>query len=123
MDDAELKKLILQSGEETRRHLDVVEKRIQSIENAGVETRRHFDVVAEGLRQDVRLVAEAVARGDQKAEDEDEALREGMARGFAETQAMIRFSYSELERRLRTLESVVAGMQARIERLESSSPQ
>jgi len=41
-------------------------------------------------------------------------LREEMKRGFAETQAMIKFSYAELDRRVTVLETNVT----RIDRLE-----
>ena len=41
--------------------------------------------------------------------------------GFADTQAMIKFSHAELERRVRTLEDGFAELQARVERLESTT--
>ena len=51
-----------------------------------------------------------------------------MERGFTETQAMIKFSHAELDGRVRALESAqrnlegtVADLQARIERLESTT--
>jgi hypothetical protein len=51
-----------------------------------------------------------------------------MDRGFADTQAMIKFSHAELDRRMRTiedshraLEATVVDLQARVERLESST--
>lgn len=51
-----------------------------------------------------------------------------MERGFNETQAMIKFSHAELDRRLRTLEDSqrtleegLADLQSRVDRLESST--
>lgn len=78
-------------AQDLRRHTD----------ETALETRRHFEVVAEGLRQDVRLVAEGLAVGN----DKRERLRLDMTAEFAETRAMIKLSYSELDRRLRRLET------------------
>lgn len=44
-----------------------------------------------------------------------------MERGFVETQAMIKFSHAELDRRVRALESGLADLQARVDRLEGST--
>jgi len=44
-----------------------------------------------------------------------------MRRGFADTQAMIKFSHAELVRRIRALEEGFEELQARVERLESST--
>jgi hypothetical protein len=43
-----------------------------------------------------------------------------MRRGFGDTQAMIKFSNAELDRRIRTLEEGFADLQARVEQLEST---
>jgi hypothetical protein len=43
-----------------------------------------------------------------------------MRRGFADTQAMIKFSHAELDGRLRSLEQAFADLQARVERLETT---
>ncbi|HEX9668256.1 MAG TPA: hypothetical protein VGC93_02120 [Thermoanaerobaculia bacterium] len=65
--------------------------------SASVEdTRRHMDVVAEGLRAEIRLVAEGVVMVDSKVD----RLRGDMTAEFAETRSMIRFSYDQLDRRL-----------------------
>ncbi|MEO8503271.1 MAG: hypothetical protein ABI609_05175 [Acidobacteriota bacterium] len=84
---------------ELRQHVD---------ESAGMlrdELRRHFDVVAEDLRSDLRLVAEGVAMVDAKTERQIEALRLDMISQSAETRAMLKLSYVDLERRLSTLEA------------------
>lgn len=79
------------------------------------ESRRHFEVVAEGLRGEIRLVAEGVV-----------ALDEKMDRRFAEVElahreilAAIKFSYAELDRRMRVLESEVSTLKGRVDRIET----
>ncbi len=95
---------------------------------AHVETRRHFDVSSEGLKQDIGHVAEAVTQLDEKLDREIGELGEQMASGFSETQAMVKFSHAELDRRVRaleethnTLEKLVTDLQARVGRLESTT--
>jgi hypothetical protein len=95
--------------EETRRALRQ--------ENAGAheETRRLSNVTAEGLRQEIRLVAESVLKVDEKLDRTAEEIRSEMRHGFSETQAMIKFSYAELDRRVSSLEE-------RVDRLEATNP-
>ena len=91
------------------------------IENSAAETRRHFDVTAERLEDKIQLVVEVVAQIDGKLDRESQSIRDEMRRGFSETQAMIKFSHAELDRRLRALEDVVSDLQSRVERLEAAS--
>jgi uncharacterized small protein (DUF1192 family) len=72
------------------------------------EVKRHMDVVAEGIRGDVRQVAEGMLtlRGEQQREFQR------VWHEFDETKAMIKFSHAELDRRIATLEG-------RVERLEA----
>ena len=67
---------------------------------SGEETRRHFEVVAESLRGEIRLVADGVAALDEKT---DRRFAEVQER-FAETHALIRLSCHDLDRRLRAVE-------------------
>lgn len=90
--------------------------------------RRHFDVVTEATRGDVRLVAESVALSHERIDRSASSLGENIERTAAETQAMIKFSHAEIDRRMRTLEEsrssleeAVADLQARVGRLESST--
>jgi hypothetical protein len=46
-----------------------------------------------------------------------------MKEEFVELASMIRISYAQLDRRLRTLEEIVSGLLTRVDRLESASPQ
>lgn len=79
------------------------------------EIKRHFGVVADALRTEIRQVAEAVSAVDSRLG----AFRDEVAREFEETRAMIRLSYSELDRRLRTLENGYVSLESRVERLEA----
>jgi hypothetical protein len=83
------------------------------------EVKRHFNVVAEDLRSEIRLVAEAVTAVDQRIDREASALRTEMKEQFEETRAMIRLSYTELDRRLRTLEGRQDALESRLQRLEA----
>ncbi len=86
-------------------------------ENAAAheETRRLSNVTAEGLRQEIRLVGESVLQIDKKLDRTAQEIRAEMRQGFAETQAMIKFSYAELDRRVSSLEE-------RVDRLEAAKP-
>jgi hypothetical protein len=102
MTDDEFKRLIEGSAAETRRHLDDV----------AVETRRHFDVAVEEFKSQVQLVAENVLMTGDRLDRRIDDLESRMNAEFGELKAGIRFSYSDLDRRLRSLEE-------RVERLES----
>ncbi len=103
MDDKEVKQLIVETATQT-----------------ASETRKHFEAVAEGLEKKIDAVAEAVAVFDEKLDRRTDETREEMRRGFSETQAMIKFSHAELDRRVRGLEQAFADLQARVERLEET---
>jgi phage I-like protein len=85
------------------------------------ESRRGFEAVAELLEKKFDRLAEATALLDEKVERRTNKLDSDMQSGFAETQAMIKFSHTELDRRVRTLEANVADLSARVERLEESA--
>jgi|SRR3989304_7237732 len=114
------------------------------------EIMRHFDVVAEGIRSELRSVAEGhgmLAGGQKRLEDGQNALADGQRRlevslqvfadslknlddkveafrvevatNFTELRSMIKFSYAELDRRIRTLEGAVVSLADRVDRLEA----
>jgi chaperonin cofactor prefoldin len=87
------------------------------IESTAAETRRHFDVAAERLETKIETVAEGILGVDERVERFETAMHEE----FNDVRSMIKFSHHELDRRLRTLEEVVSDLQARVERLESST--
>ena len=93
----------------------------KKIDDTAVETRRHFDATAERMEKRFDLLAETVQHLDEKLDREAADIRDEMRRGFADTQAMIKFSHAELDRRVRTLEDSVSDLQTRVERLETST--
>lgn len=84
---------------------------------AHADSRRHFEVLAEGTRKDIQIVAESVLHLNEKLTRTDEKIE----RTAAETQAMIKFSHVEIDRRVRSLEDTVADLQSRVGRLEGST--
>ncbi len=111
------------------KRLDGVDKRLEAldkkIDDTKAEMRLHFDATAEDLRGRLDLHAEGFANLNEKMDRVKADTDVRMALSFADTQAMIKFSHAELERRLRqleqtagTLEEKFASLQARIERLE-----
>ncbi len=52
-----------------RAHLERIDSRFD-------ETRRHFDVVAEGMRSDIRLVAEGVSSLSERVDRLEQNVRE-----------------------------------------------
>ncbi|HVT03728.1 MAG TPA: hypothetical protein VHL58_10190 [Thermoanaerobaculia bacterium] len=137
MSDDELKRLLEANAAETRGHFDRLESRFSGLEKkvdafSGLEKKvdasvasvaelhRHFDVITESVKHEIQVVAEAVAQLDEKVGRENEDIREELRRGFAETQAMIKFSHAELDRRVRTLEQGLSDLLARVERLEAT---
>ena len=88
---------------------------------AHADTRRHFEVLTEATRNDIQLVAESVVILSDKLDRTATNLDAKIDRTAAETQAMIKFSHVEIDRRMRSLEDAVADLQTRVERLEGST--
>lgn len=97
---------------ETREFLD---SKFNVVDEKFEETKRHFGVVAEGLRSEMRQIAEGVANVDEKLE----RFRREVQEEFKDVKAMIKFSHTELDRRITTLESEVTSVKARVELLEA----
>jgi len=93
---------LTQENVETRQHFDAVAS----------DLRRHFDATAEDFRTQVQLVAEGVVTVNERVD----RLAHEMKSEFAESKAMMRFSFADVDRRLRSLED-------RVERLETSRTQ
>ena len=142
MDEIDFKRLLEASAAETQRRFDETAERLagemrtfvdasaaetrQLFEKTAKELRLHFDVTAEEMKHEVQLVAERVIMVDERLTREAADIRAAMNQGFADTQAMIKFSHAELDRRIhaveekaRTLEESVHRLQARMDRLEA----
>ena len=92
------------------------------------EIRRHFDIAVERLEGRFGVLSEAITQVDEKLERKTAGIIEKLDRTAAETQAMIKFSHAELDRRVRSLEEshrmleeTVGNLASRVERLETSA--
>lgn len=79
------------------------------------EVKKHFDVVAESLESKIQLVAEGVLNVNEKLD----LLKDEMHRESEETRALIKLSYTELDRRLTTLEGTVDSLIRRVRTIEA----
>jgi hypothetical protein len=75
-----------------------------------------------------RLLEANAARIETAIDGKTNAIEQRMDLGFADTQAMIKFSHAELDRRVRymeqtlqTLEDRFVGLQTRVDRLEEAT--
>lgn len=100
----------------------------ETVERIATENRHFFAAGAEGLRHEIQLVAEGVAATREQLVRTAADHAERIERVGAETQAMIKFSHADLDRRMRTLEEVqrtledaLSDLQSRVERLESGT--
>ena len=80
------------------------------------EIKRHFGVVAEALRSDIRQIAE----GHAVIRHELREMRDEFRDEFKEMRALMRLSFSQLDQRIRALETDISTLKARMDRLESS---
>ncbi|TKB75077.1 MAG: hypothetical protein E8D46_04080 [Nitrospira sp.] len=79
------------------------------------EIKRHFGVVSEALRSDIRQIAE----GHSGIRRELQELRDEFRDEFKELRALIRLSFSQLDQRIRTLETDISTLKARMDRIET----
>jgi len=86
------------------------------------EIERRFGIIAEDLRGDVRAVAEGQQALRAELHREFSSVRSDVARESEETRALIRLSYGELDRRVRDLETDVADLRVRLQRVEGRLP-
>ena len=83
------------------RHLEAAAARLDSRLD---ETRRHFDVVAEGMRAEVRLVAEGVTALAERVDRVENNLREEIRETRRDLTSLLTTSYTDLDRRVRRIE-------------------
>jgi len=89
------------------------------------EIRRHFDVVAESVVDKIQQVAEGhqvLVAGQERVLARLDRLETRIDRFEMELKGMVNLSFSELDRRVRTLEASVAALAGRVERLEGGHP-
>lgn len=77
---------------------------LERIDSRFDETRRHFDVVAEGMRSDIRLVAEGVSSLSERVDRLEHNLREEIRETGRDLTSLLTASYTDLDRRVRRLE-------------------
>jgi hypothetical protein len=77
-----------------------IDERFTGIDGKFEETKRYFGVLAGGLRSEIRQVAE----GHQILVDGQTRIFEQIQQVERELGAMIKFSYAELDRRIRAVE-------------------
>jgi DNA anti-recombination protein RmuC len=81
-----------------------MEIRFGAFDDRFVEMRRHFETLVDQVNGKIATLAEAMTYFDEKFERRTADIREEMRAGFSETQALIRFGYTDLDRRVRALE-------------------
>ena len=89
----------------------------------GIEERviHQFHIITEGLREDVKQVAEGVMNVNEKLERVRQELKIEIQETRQEVLAAIKFSYAELDRRITVLESEVNDLKRRVEKIEQRS--
>jgi len=80
--------------DESDRRLEAVAARLDSPFD---ETRRHFDVVAEGMRSDIRLVAEGVSSLSERVDRLEHNLREEIRETRRDLTSLLTASYTDLD--------------------------
>jgi len=91
-------------------------------ELVGLEDRvlHKYHITAEALRDDIKQVAEGVMNLNEKFGREISEFRKDVTHSHEELKPMIKFSYSELDRRLTTLEMELENLKHRVEKIEHS---
>jgi uncharacterized coiled-coil protein SlyX len=93
---------------ETNARLDHFEARTvelkQHIDKTAAQMKLDFGTAVEAMRTDVQRVADGVLMVSAKLDREAADIRDEMRQGFAETQALLRFSHSQLDARVTALE-------------------
>ena len=80
-----------------------------------------YHITTEALRHDIKQVAEGVMNLNEKFDREMSQFRKEVAHSHEELKAMIKFSYSELDRRITALEIELENLKHRIEKIERGS--
>jgi hypothetical protein len=81
------------------------------------EIKRHTGVLIEGLESRISQIAEGQVLLDEKVERRFDGVETRLTQGFGET--MIKFSHTDLDRRIRVLEDGFSSLESRVRRLET----
>ncbi|HEY3124687.1 MAG TPA: hypothetical protein VGK70_11585, partial [Thermoanaerobaculia bacterium] len=71
----------------------------QKLDRRFEEVKRHFEVVGEGLRSEIRIVAEGFVATNERLDRFEVSVSDR----FGELASMIRLSFGELDRRIQSL--------------------
>ena len=122
MDENNFKRLLQESAAETHRRIDAnatetreqfaetreqfaaIAQRFDQVDARFEHMKLHVDIAVEDMRKDIRGVAEGVMTVNEKLDRETADIRAEMRQGFADTQAMLRVSRNDLDRRITKLE-------------------
>lgn len=99
---------------------DEFKRLVEVVQTSGTETRRHFDIALERMEKNFELLAESIATVDDGLSRARVALEQKIESTAAETQAMMKFSHRDLDRRVTSLEEAVGDLESRVRRLEDA---
>ena len=85
------------------------------------EIVHQFHVSTEGIRDEVKQVAEGVATVNEKLDSVHKELKTEIQETRQEVLAAVKFSYAELDKRLTTLEQEFVDLKLRVEKIENRS--
>ena len=80
------------------------------------EIKRHFGVIPESLWSDIRQIAEGHATIRHELQEQRGEIRDE----FKDMRALMQLSFSQLDQRIRTLESDVTALKTRMDLVETS---
>ena len=84
---------------------DAMERRQDTTDARLEDSRRHLGILIENLDGKIQLVAEGVINVDQKIDRVRDELKIELKTEIGEVKALLRVSYSDLDRRVRRLEA------------------
>jgi uncharacterized protein involved in exopolysaccharide biosynthesis len=85
------------------------------------EIIQQFHVSTEGVRDEVKQVAEGVATANEKLDKIHKELKTEIQETRQEVLAAVKFSYAELDKRLTALEQEFLDLKLRVEKIENRS--
>jgi hypothetical protein len=128
MTDDDLKAMFAALRQGAAAHAETQRLFAETADRIAAENQQSFVVGTEQLRHEIQLVANGLVDTREALTRDLAGVREEVRRSAGETQAMIRLSHAELDRRVRELEDshraaeqTLAELQARLDRLERST--